>query len=84
MRWGDGVLTLTPLGFRLNITGALTGDAFDNSKLRLIIPVLIKALSHENDKVNSPATLTLGQIGKPAVPALIETLSYGNEAVRVR
>ena len=39
---------------------------------------LIKALRHKDPQVGKDAVLALGQIGTPAVPALIEALSDEN------
>ena len=54
----------------------------DNAKIDMVISVLINGLSDEHVGVHSYAVSVLNEIGKPAVPALINALRSKFEPVR--
>ncbi|MBC8235964.1 HEAT repeat domain-containing protein, partial [bacterium] len=69
----------------LRIGSAYTLYQIDESKLNMVMPILIEGLSDENEEIRSQSAWMLSQIGaaaKDAVPALVEALTDKHEEVR--
>ena len=47
------------------------------------VPLLVEMLGHQESSVARGASFALGKIGKPAVPALLWAMQWGNARVRV-
>jgi len=69
----------------LRIGSAYALYQIDESRLNVVMPILIEGLSDEAEEIRSQSAWTLSQIGataKDAVPALVEVLTDKHEEVR--
>jgi len=81
--------TLMTVGFAFgstmdNIREYINDGKIDTSEIDEILSILLQAISHEDDFVTNRVSYGIYKIGKPSIPALIESLKDERKYVKKR